>query len=360
MRISKIFKRNDQADSPLPKGIKPEENLIQDSGSGEAEIPHHHETSVRISPALNQELEKERPSTPGMVHFYDDILKKAKDVYIADPSARMSFASEIKPFIEKIIESLRAGDDELLLICLRDYTRPEDLLYYHVANVVTISIAVGSYLGYENDKLMELGVAAFVHDIGQRGMELLNKTDMFTDEDFDRVKKHPEEGALALSIIDTGLNKRILDAVRQEHERVDGSGYPEGLVSDEITEYAQIIGLADVYEALMHDRPYRSKYTSIDAIRIILKNKKTFSRKVVKALIEVFGIFPVETLVQLNTKEIAIVVKRNSEFISRPILDILIDSYGKEVKQHKRINLAENPVVYIDTCVKREVVKADA
>lgn len=360
MRISKIFKRNDQADIPLPKGIKPEENLVQESSPAEPGVPHHHETSVRISSALNQELEKERPSTPGMAHFYDDILKKAKDVYIADPSMRINFASEIQPLVEKVIESLRAGDDELLLICLRDYQRPEDLLYCHIANVVTISIAVGIYLGYENEKLIELGVAAFVHDIGEKGLDILHKTDMFSDEDFDKVRKHPEEGALALSVIDTKLNQRIVDAVKQEHERIDGSGYPEGLVADEIAEYAQIIGLADVYEALMHDRPYRSKYTSIDAIRIILKNKKTFSRKVVKALIEVFGIFPVETLVQLNTKEIAIVVKRNTEFISRPILDILIDSYGKEVKQHKRINLAENPVVYIDTCVKKEIAKADA
>jgi HD-GYP domain-containing protein (c-di-GMP phosphodiesterase class II) len=151
------------------------------------------------------------------------------------------------------------------------------------------------------------------------------------------------------------MNKRILDAVRQEHERADGSGYPRGLVKEEIGEYAQIVGLADVYEAMMHRRPYRGKYTSLETVRIILKNKKVFSRKAIKALIEVFGLFPVDTLVQLNTKEIGVIVERNDDCISRPVIDVLIDSYGKELKQPRRVNMAENPVLYIDTCVKTQM-----
>ena len=91
---------------------------------------------------------------------------------------------------------------------------------------------------------------------------------------------------------------------------------------------------------------------------MILKNKKIFSRKVIKALIVTFGIFPVDTLVQLNTKEIGVVVKANPDAISRPIIDILIDPYGKELKQPKCVNMAENPVIYIDTCVKTQAAKA--
>jgi HD-GYP domain-containing protein (c-di-GMP phosphodiesterase class II) len=234
----------------------------------------------------------------------------------------------------------------------------EELLYYHIANVCISSVAIGIFLGYDRPKLTELGVAAFVHDIGAKNVDIASKPDMFTDAEYDRVKKHPEEGVNILNKIDPGLNERILEAVRQEHERADGSGYPHGLQADDINQYAQIIGLVDVYEAMMHRRPYRDKYTSLETIRIILKNKKIFSRKVVKALIETFGIFPVDTLVQLNTKEIGVVVKANQDLISRPVIDILIDATGKELRAPKRVNMADNPVIYIDTCVKTQAAKA--
>lgn len=360
IRISKIFKRHGETPESLPKGIKPEGSQPEGDHLHADETHHHHDSRIKISSALNKELERERPSTPTIAHLYDNLIIKARDIYTVDQAARINFSSELNPLIDKIADSLIGGNDELLLTCLRNYPRPEDTLYYHVVNVVVISIAIGFDLEYERNKLLELGVAAFAHDIGVKGLDFINKPDIFSDEDFDKVKRHPDEGALVLSRLDSGLSQRVLDAVRQEHERTDGSGYPKGLVADEITEYAQIIGLADVYEALMHERSYRPRYSSIDTIRIILKNKKVFSKKVVKALIEAFGIFPVETLVQLNTKEIGVVVKRNLDLISRPVLDVIIDSSGKEMKQPKRINLADNPVIYIDTCIKQEVMTANA
>ena len=358
IRISKIFKRHDQAPEELPKGIKPDERSQEEKQAEEVAAQRsaqgHHEPSIKISSALNKELEKERFSAPNIAQLYDELLAKAKNVYSADPVTHHNLMAEINPITERMIESMVSGNDELLLMVLRDYAKPKDMLYYHVVNITIIALAMGHGLGYDRSRLLELGLAAFVHDIGSKDLDILNKPDIISDVEFDKVKRHPDEGALILSKIDVSLDKKILNAVSQEHERADGSGYPKGLVSDEINEYAQIIGLADVYEALMHNRPYRAKYTSLDTIRIILKNKKVFPRKAIKALIEVFGIFPVETLVQLNTKEIGVVVKRNAELISRPVIDIIIDSYGKEMKEPKRINLADSPVIYIDNCVKQE------
>ena len=360
IKLSNLFKKHEQSkDVPLPKGIKedtrpPEEILAAEAVIKRSTDIRHHQSSIKLSPAMNVELEKERPTTPNIKNLYNDLLEKAKEIYKSGPGTKRNLAAEIHPLVEKMLESLSSGSDELLLIVLRNYPKPEDMLFYHVVNITIMSVVVGLGLGYERNRLFELCIAAFVHDIGSRNQDILNKPDSFSEEDFDKIKTHPNEGALTLSKIDPSLNQKILDAVKQEHERADGSGYPEGLVSDEINEYAEVIGLADVYEALMHNRPYRTKYTSIDTIRIILKNKKLFTSKVIKALIEAFGIFPIETLVQLNTKEIGVVVKRDQELISRPVVDIIIDSYRKEVKQPKRINLASNPVIYIDNCVKQE------
>lgn len=361
--MSKIFKRYGQAQEPLPKGIKADERSQEENRPEEVNAKRssegQHKTSIKISSALNKELDKERFTTPNITHLYDELLSKARNIYSANPETHRNLMAEINPITEKMIESMLSGNDELLLMVLRDYAKPEDLFYCHVVNITIIALAMGPGLGYDRSRLLELGVAAFVHDIGSKDFDILNKPDIISDDEFDKVKRHPDEGAFVLSKIDANLGQKILNAVSQEHERADGSGYPKGLVSDEISEYAQIIGLADVYEALMHNRPYRAKYTSLDTIRIILKNKKVFSRKVVKALIEVFGIFPIETMVQLNTKEIGVVVKRNAELISRPVIDVIIDSYGKEMKQPKRINLADNPVIYIDNCVKQEEGNAE-
>lgn len=357
MKISKIFKRKEDQAPALPKGIIPEPGLEMPAKTEpQAGEPATKDTSsVKISSVLNKELEKISEASPSKL--YAEVFEKTKFIYTADLSKEQNFIPSLNPLVERIIDGLSSGNTEVLQACLRDYPHQEELLYYHTANVAIASVAIGLFLGYERNRLVELGVAALVHDIGAKNVDIASKPDAFTEAEYDKVKRHPEEGVNILNKIDPGLNQRILEAVRQEHERADGSGYPQGLVANEINEYAQIIGLADVYEAMMHKRPYRDKYTSLETIRIILKNKKIFSRKVVKALIETFGIFPVDTLVQLNTREIGVVIKSNPDQISRPVIDILIDSNGKELRQPKRINMAENPVIYIDTCVKAQITK---
>jgi HD-GYP domain-containing protein (c-di-GMP phosphodiesterase class II) len=354
IRISKLFRKRQEEEAAVPKGIKPD---TSGSGSSEEDVTPHFSAKnahIKMTEALNKELEKESISSPGVEQLYADAVAKARRMYAEQLKGNINFVAELTPLMDKLVDTVLAGHDELLVSCLRDYQKIEDLFYNHIVNVAIISIAMGVSLGYDRAKLVELGIASFIHDIGVKDIEIINRPGALTDRDYDQLKRHPEEGAIILSKIDAGLNKRILDAVRQEHERADGSGYPKGLVYDEINEYALIIGLADVYEAMMHRRPYRARYTALETVRTILRNKKIFSCKVIKALIEAFGLFPVQALVQLNTKEIGIVVKRNFDHISRPIVDILIDPYGKELPKPKRINLAENPVIYIDNCVKQE------
>jgi len=142
--------------------------------------------------------------------------------------------------------------------------------------------------------------------------------------------------------------------VRQAHERADGSGYPEGLAAEEIDRYAQIVGLADVYESLTHKRPYRVKYTPIEALDMILKNKKVFGPKIIKALIGRIGVYPVGTLIMLNSKETGVVIMNRPELPFRPVVSVVYDTYGKEYSEPKEIDLAQNPILYIEDCVKEK------
>jgi len=354
--MSKIFKRHDE--EAKPEGSRPQEGAVERSEDDAFQKTSERKPEVKLSGALNKELDKAEGKDA--VKLYDEVLEKAKKIYASDLTEKHHFAHEVNPVIEKVVDYPVAGSEDLVLAALKDYPDKESAFCHHITNVTIISLRIGAALEYDRARLLELGLAAFVHDIGAKNIAAIEKAELFTEKDYDRIREHPAESAKILEKMDAELNGRVIEAVRQEHERVDGSGYPKGLIEDEISEYAKVIGLADVYEALVHDRPYREKYTSLDAMRMILNNKKTFSPKVIKGLILGVGVFPVGTLVSLNTKEVGVVVKRDPDHISRPIINIIIDSSGKELKGPKRINLADSPVVYIDTCVKRKTEEAVA
>ena len=180
-----------------------------------------------------------------------------------------------------------------------------------------------------------------------RYLDIINKPKRLNLQELSEVKQHPVIGPEMLGQISESLNESIFEVIRQEHERIDGSGYPEGLEDNEIIEYAQIVGLSDVYEAMIHNRPYRGKHTPLETIKTILSNKETFAHKLVKILIERIGIFPVGTMVQLNTKEIGQVLKGNPELPLRPVVNIIFDVLGKRLKTTRQINLVNYPTVYI-------------
>jgi response regulator RpfG family c-di-GMP phosphodiesterase len=359
MKISKIFRR--EPDENDPSGHKPGEvgRGQPDEQAGLSAQPADTSVSGKLSPQSEAIVSRAMHKGPPIVsaklgELYDEAVAKSRQLYSPDTDLIPSFLGEVGEVVEKLAGMLRAGDTELIVLALGDYPKAEGHLYYHVVNTCVISLVTGIGLGYERVTLMELGTAAFLHDIGIRSFDALHKKEVLEKEDYSKILQHPEEGVKLLNQAFKDLSPKILEAVAQEHERADGSGYPKGLVSEEINEYAQIVGLADVYEALMHSRPYRDKYTSLEAIKAIVKDKEAFSVKAVKSLIEGFGMYPLGTLVRLNTKEVGVVLKNSHDYPARPLIDIVIDSYGKEMKQSKSVNLAENTVVYIEDCYKSE------
>jgi HD-GYP domain-containing protein (c-di-GMP phosphodiesterase class II) len=172
----------------------------------------------------------------------------------------------------------------------------------------------------------------------------------FTPEEYNTIKNHSIEGSQILEKI-IELNKEIIQTARQEHERIDGSGYPGGLKEKDISECAKIIGIADVYEAMVHPRPYRKAYLPLDAIKEILKNKSAFEAKIVKILIERIGFFPVGSFVELNTKEIAQVIKVNHQYPMRPVVKVIYDGEGNKLEEEKIFDLAARCNIFTTKCV---------
>jgi putative nucleotidyltransferase with HDIG domain len=143
----------------------------------------------------------------------------------------------------------------------------------HSLRVGEYAVALGKRVKLSNKKLENLKMAAILHDIGKIGIEesILNKPGKLTEEEFDKIKKHPENGFKILQDIEflKDVSKIILD----HHEKVDGTGYPSGKKQEEVSTEAAILGIADVYDALTSDRPYRKAMTVNQAFEIIEEGK---------------------------------------------------------------------------------------
>jgi HD-GYP domain-containing protein (c-di-GMP phosphodiesterase class II) len=144
---------------------------------------------------------------------------------------------------------------------------------------------------------------------------------------------------------------------RHEQERQDGSGYPQGLKGDQIHEHAKVVGLADVYESLTHKRSYQKIRVPLDAVKeIVTTNRHMFPTRILKGLIQGLSTFPVGSLVRLNSKEIVRVVATNPAFPMRPVVEIIAGPKGERLASPRRVDLAQNSLVYITESATYDVV----
>ncbi|MEW6075259.1 MAG: HD domain-containing phosphohydrolase [Candidatus Omnitrophota bacterium] len=346
-RISDILKRHKE-----PEGEKPAEaqSPKQEAPSAQPQEPQSAQPSKQVS--ISSSLDKEAIKLNAIdVHkLYESALEKAKDMYKPKTSYEPDFLLGFSAIVESFTDLLKENNKELLTYCVAEFKELGDYLYYHAVNVAIIAMEIGIGVGFERSRLIELGIAGFVHDIGLvKYLDLAHKKEVLTKEEYEMLKQHPKAGYEILSKLgkDT-IPPIVLEVVLKEHERLDGTGYPSGLKGNEVDEFAQIIGLADKYEAMIHDRPFRKKYSSLETVKEILSYKNEFDIRFIKTLIEHFGVFPLGTSVRLNTKEVGVVIKDNRRSPLRPTVNIVYDAYGKPLKEPKTIDLSLNPVVYIE------------
>jgi len=258
--------------------------------------------------------------------------------------------------VSRLIDSLLVHDG---LVRRALYSKAPALdIASHLLNVCIFAIEIGMGLNYTRGDLERLGLAALLHDLGMARIpeNILRKPGRLTPEEFEIVKKHPEEGVAILKALG-GNNLWISEVISQEHERYDGRGYPRGLKGGEIHEYALIIGMADVYEALTHHRFQRKNLPPFDSMKEILSvERSSFPERIIKSLIARLPVFPVGTMVRLNSKEIGVVVKTDTLSPFRPTVEIIFDPSGHKPKTKRVINLKENPLLYIISLVSEEEI----
>ncbi|MBI4400184.1 MAG: HD domain-containing protein [Nitrospirae bacterium] len=244
--------------------------------------------------------------------------------------------------------------DELLFIRA---ISPQESGPSQVANMVRtaiFSLKIGKGLGYLQEKLEQLVLAALLHDVGMFRLpeELLNKAGRWSPQQRTSLHRHPTLGAELLRSVATDF-PWLPDIIAQEHERADGTGYPRGLQGQDIHELAQVIGIADVLDAMLRSRLSRQALLPHDAMRLLLAREKTaFPTKLIKSVLEQFSLFPVRTQVKLTSGEIGFVARANSRFPLRPVVTITVDQGGQQLREPRELDLSRNPLVHISEIVE--------
>lgn len=191
----------------------------------------------------------------------------------------------VNDMILKIMKSTNS-----LIICKR-FCLFDNATFVHSVNVSLLTILIAREMGYKEKCVREIAWGAFLHDFGKLMVpdSILNKPGKLTKNEYDLIKKHPEYGMKLIEPLRLSVNIRM--AIAQHHERWDGTGYPLGLKGEEIHPHAQIVAVADTFDALISDRPYRKGMALDQAIEIIEEGKgKDFSPKIAEHLLKLLAL----------------------------------------------------------------------
>lgn len=254
--------------------------------------------------------------------------KKIKEMFLNTKENNRISEIQVKK-IEKIINEVieQLFKNEKLIYNIIDLKIYDEYTYNHSINVTILSLILGIELNFNKEQLKELGLAAIFHDIGKIFIpkEILNKPGKLDKEELEVIKKHPQDGYILLKNV-KNIPKNVCIAVKQHHEKYNGiGGYPDNLKGEEISLYARIISIADVYDALISDRPYRKGLLPSEAIEFIIGNNGImFDPQLVSIFIKKVMPYPLGTLVELSNGLSGIVVENYEEFSRRPKIKVIM------------------------------------
>lgn len=269
-------------------------------------------------------------------------------------SIRYGNSLDVKPIrnsVSKMIDELMEVKDTM--INLQDIKIIDQYTFCHSVNVCVLSLITGISMGYDEEKLKELGIGAMLHDVGKTRIpiEILNKPGGLTDEEFEIIKKHTNIGYEILKKSNM-LSTYASYIALTHHERYDGKGYPLGLKGNEVHEFARIVSVADVYDAITSDRVYKRRIKINEAVEYLIgMGDHQFDYNIVRNFIEHVTIYPPGTCVLLNTGDKAIVVDINRKYPNRPIVRILADREGQIPKEPVEIDLTTNNTYIISDII---------
>lgn len=228
------------------------------------------------------------------------------------------------------------------LISLARLKNADDYTYMHSVAVCALMLATARQLGLSEDYIRLAGIAGLLHDVGKLTIpdSILNKPQKLSDTEFERVKLHPEAGGAILRQ-SPDVDALVLDVCLHHHEKADGSGYPHRLAGNQISLFAQMGAVCDVYDAVTSNRPYNRGWDPAEAIQRMSTWKGHFDQRVFQAFVKSVGIYPVGALVRLKSGRLAVVIEQNPKSLLTPKVRVFFSTRSNLPLEQNVVDLAK-------------------
>lgn len=259
---------------------------------------------------------------------YNENLSAVKDILHDISNGKDIDIQKVNEVSDSIITRINENRD--IVSCINQMRSVDEYTYTHSINVSLLCMLIGKWMKFDYFKVKKLVHAGILHDIGKGKIkpELLNKPEKLTRDEFEEIKKHPVYGfklAEAIPNMDDGILKGIL----MHHEREDGSGYPFGVKGPQIHDFAKIVAVADIYDAMTSNRAYRGKESPFEVFELMENDSfGILDPKVTSTFLSNIASYYIGDFVKLNTGDIGEIVYINPSHISQPIIkadDVYID-----------------------------------
>ena len=230
--------------------------------------------------------------------------------------------------VDDIAESV--ARNEGALISLVRLKNRDDYTYMHSVAVCALMVALSKQLGLSDAETKQAGMAGLLHDIGKAGIpiEVLNKPGALTDEEFKIVKEHPQRGH-AMLVQGQVVDEVVLDVCLHHHEKVNGLGYPHKLKDSEISLFAKMGAVCDVYDAITSNRPYKDGWEPGVSLQRMAQWADHFDDTVFKAFVKSVGIYPIGSMVKLKSGRLAVVIDQSPKSLLSPLVKIFFSTKSK-------------------------------
>lgn len=305
------------------KALKNGENFDEEEKKEDLRIRYEMEKDKVIEGVLNANKDLKILTGKGNIAFdvkNQAYVEESKEVFKKIKSGEKIELEHIKEHIEDSYEDLIRNND--VLMRLNQLKEIDDYTYQHSLRVSMLAAMIGKWLGYTDEQNKELALAGLMFDIGKLKVPdfIMNRQFKITSNEYSLIKKHPQFGYQIL-LKTPGISNNVKFCALQHHERLDGSGYPLRVKLNQIHEFAKIVMVCDIYDAMISDRPYRHRYSPFDAAEYIYWNSGiTLDARVCYIFLTNLAEYYMGKRVILNTGKKGKIIFVDNEFPTRPVI----------------------------------------